>query len=393
MNKTICNTFKILTIFLLALTLSTGTPALAYEKKIKELFDKDMPQYPEIPEDEFIENPYLQADMPFGDKALAYEIRLPTGWKSPDQQNLTNYNLSSRLLGDVATFYSPPRIESVRSRFQIQALRLEYQITAEQWLLQHVLANGYTLEGLEYFEDEDKVGSLHVFLDDGETYVARTISQINGKRMIQAQYIVPANQWNKEASIIAQSLKTFKLLNQDDTQIETMHQHLFLDIAKFSYPASWKLKSQPIRTIDRISATISNLRANSTQALDGQIDVNLVSAYSVTDLEEELNDLKMEFRKKGLVIDNLIDTIEEFEFQDVIEFGFIDLYNASDAQNKSLEYEIWIGVVALGNYYGFITLMSPSRDDEFFTWSRNVSAFETTLKSLDLQAKKIGQSK
>lgn len=358
----------------------------AYDSKIQELFDKEMPQYKEIPEDEFLKATYQQTDIPFGDQALAYSIRLPQNWKEPDDRGISNYNLSTHLLGEIAEYYSPPRLETVRSRFQIKALRLEYELTAEQWLLQHILGNGYTLEGLKFY-NENKVGALYVSLKDGETYVTRLIAQINGKRMVLAQYVVPAAQWNNEAPLIAQSLETFELLNPDDVQIETMHDHLFLDIAKFSYPASWKLDTQPIRSVDRISATISNLNKSQTTILDGQIIVNLISAYVAEDLEQELNNVKLDYRNKGLVIGDLIETKEEFKFQDDIEFGFIDIHEATDTQNKSMGYEVWIGVLTLDNYYGFITLMTPARDDEFFTWSRNVSAFESMLGTVSLQKK------
>ena len=374
---------------LLAAATFAPLPANAYESKIQELFNKEMPQYKEIPQDEFIASTYQQNDIPFGDKSLAYNIRLPNGWKEPDDRSISNYNLSTHLLGEIAEFYSPPRLESVRSRFQIKALRLEFELTAEQWLLQHILGNGYTLEGLQYY-NENKVGSLYIFLKDGETFVTRSIAQINGKRMVLAQYVVPASEWNAEASIIAQSLDTFELLNPDDSQIETMHEHMFLDIAKFSYPASWRLDTQPIRSVDRISATISNLNKSQTSILDGQIHVNLVSAYVAEDLEQELNNVKLDYRNRGLVIGDLIDTNEDFDFQEDIEFGFIDIHEATDTQNKSMDYEVWIGVVALDNFYGFITLMTPARDDEFFTWSRNVSAFESMVSSLELQDKDIG---
>jgi hypothetical protein len=367
-----------------ALTAATIAPAYASDSRIQELFAKEMPEYKNIPEAEFKESTYRQTDIPFGDKALAYNIRLPKGWKEPNSRSLSNYNLSTHLLGTIAEFYSPPRLETLRSRFQIQALRLEYELTAEQWLLQHILGNGYTLEGLKFY-NKDKVGSLYIYLKDGETFVVRSIAQINGKRMILAQYIVPAAQWNKEAAIIAQSLETFELLNPDDAQIETLHDHLVLDIAQFSYPASWKLDTPPVKTVDRLSSTISNYNKRQKTILDGRIHLDLISAYVFDDLTEEFNKIKLDFRNKGLVIGDLIRTDEDYDFQNNIEFGFIDIYEATDTQNKSMGYEVWIGVATIDNYYSFITLMTPARDDDFFTWSRNVSAFNTVLQSLRLQ--------
>jgi len=380
--------FGLLVLGFIVLSVVIAQPAFAYKSKIQELFDKEMPEFEKIPEDRFNAITYEQTDVPFGDNALAYSIRLPEGWKESDSGAISNYNLSTHLLGSIVEYYSPPRLESVRSRFEIKALRLEFELTAEQWLLQHVLGNGYTLEGLEYY-DKNKVGALYVNLKDGETFVTRLIAQINGKRMISAQYVIPAAQWEKEAALIAQSLDTFELLNPDDSAIEPMYEHMILDIAKFSYPASWKLDTQPVRTVDRISATVSNYNKNHTTLLDGLVEVNLISAYIASDLKEELSNIKLDYRNKGLVIDELIHTIEDFEFHDDVEFGFIDVYKATDTQNKSMDYEVWLGVLAMDSYYGFVTLMTPSSDSEFFIWSRNTSAFETMIRSLSLQDNNI----
>lgn len=362
--------------------------AYAYTSKIQELFDAEMPKYKDIPEEEFKEQTYLHSDTPFGDKSMAYEIRLPNGWAEPEDRILSNYNLSSRLLGQIALFYSPPRLESVRSKFQIQALRLEYEITAEQWMLQHVLENGLTLEGLETY-NEDKVGSLHVYLDEGETFVVRSIAQINGKRMIFVQYIVPASQWNKEAPIIQKSLETFKLVNPDNSMIEDMDAHLILDLAKFMYPASWVLDTQPVRNIERIHVAINNYNKRQKKFLDGQIRADLVSAHIADDLEEQLDIIKQDFRRRGLVVGELMYTIEDYEFTEDVQFGFVDVYEATDTSNNSIGYEVWVGVLALNGYYGFVSLMSPSRDSEFFTWARNVSAFEIVARSLSMQKRNL----
>lgn len=363
------------------------TSAPAHAQKIKELFDKEMPKYEVIPDEKFREQTFLQTDIPYGDKALAYKIRLPKEWKAPLDKNSSNYNLSNYLLGEVAAFYSPPRLESRRSKFEILALKLDYEITAEQWFLQYILSNGYTLEGLKYY-NKDKVGALHVFLNDGETYVARSIAQINGKRMILANYIIPAAEWGKEAAITGQSMDTFELMNPDDSMIETMNEHMFLDIAKFQYPASWKIQTSPIRTIERIGAKINNFHEGETNILDGQIEINLASTYVVTNLEEEHNNLKVELRRRGILINDLVETIEDFDFGGSIDFGFIDVYQANDTNNKSMQYEVWIGTLAVQSYYGFITLLTPARDSEFFTWSRNVSAFEAILRTIEIQGGK-----
>lgn len=384
-RKNILNVFLALTIFTTAFSLSTQP---AHAQKIKELFDKEMPEYKDIPQVEFEEMSFLQEETPFGDKYLAYQIRLPKEWEAPSSIGLSNYNLSTNLMGDVALFYSPPRIDAARSRFELKALKLEYEITAEQWLLKHVLSNGYTLEGLEYF-DEDKVGALYVYVDEGDTFVVRSVAQINGRRMILAQYIVPSAYWPQEASFIAKSLKQYELTNPERLLIENMQEYLFLDIAGFNYPESWSFSAPPVRIVDRMEVSLNNIRKGSDGILDGQILIEMVSSYVVEDLERELDDLKGRLRKKGLLVGELIESREDVVFNDDVEFGFVDVYEGTDTENNVLNYEIWVTVFALDNYYVFSTMITPHRDKEFFTWSRNLTAYKHIIKTTKLQEKNI----
>ena len=379
--------FKVLIALILAFTF-VSISEQAQAQRIKELFGKEMPKFQDIPKDKFEADSYLHEDMPFGDKYLAYKIRLPNGWKPPEDVSLSNYSLSSSLMGDIALFYSPPRIDAERSKFQLQALKLEFETTAEQWLLKYILQNGFTLEGLEYFS-EDKVGSLHVYVNEGQTYVVRSIAQINGKRMMLAQYIVPSNYWMKEAPIIDKSMKTFEILNPEKAVIENLVVFPFLDLAQFSYPESWEPRSTPVRSIDRIQATINNIRKGMSKTLDGQVQVDMVSAFIVDDLEKEMDHLKENLREKGLIIGELIESRDDLKFHEQVEFGFTDVFEGNNTQNNVLKYEVWVSVLALKNYYFFVTLITPDREEEFFTWSRNLSTYKTVLKNVRMQEKTL----
>lgn len=360
----------------------------ANAQKIKQLFDKKMPQYDAISDADFANLTFEQTDVPFNDRFLAYKINLPNDWTPPAGVGVANYNLSANLMGDVALFFSPPRVDAPRSKFELKALKLEFEITAEQWLLKHVLSNGYTLEGLEYF-NKDKVGALYIYVEEGETFVVRSVAQINGKRMILARYVVPAQYWMQEAPLIARSLHSYELLNPERLQIENMQDYLFLDIAQFQYPESWNFVAPPVRMIDRMEVDLNNIRKGSKGILDGQIKVEMVSSFIVEDLEQELDDLKTRLRKKGLLVGELIESRENIEFADDVEFGFVDVFEGTDTENNVLNYEIWNGVFALDNYFIFTTLVTPHRDHEFFTWSRNVTTYQNVLRSTQLQEKSL----
>lgn len=360
-------------------------PNTAHAQKIKDLFDKDMPTFNVLPQKEFEEQTFMRKDIPFGDKSLAYEIRLPKGWVQPEEGTLSNMSLSSKLFGEVALFYSPPKINALRSKFQIFALKLDYDTTAEQWLMQHVLSNGYNLEGIKYY-NEDKVEALHVFLNEGQTYVVKSISQINGKRMILTQFIIPAESWAQESGLVSQCLESFKLLSPEpNVAIENWAKHLFLDIAEISYPESWVLSHRPVRTVDRMDIALNNIRKNETKVLDGQIEAAVISAFTIKDIEEEIQNVKLIYRKKGLLVNDLLESTEDYKFSKKAEFGFLDIYDANDPNNTNFNYEVWIAVMAIDKYYFFISMLTPSRDYDYLTWSRNTNAFRTVVSTSKMQ--------
>ncbi len=359
-------------------------PSDAHAQKIKDMFSKKMPEFMEIPDANFDEVVKMHTHSPGGDSALAYEIKLPRNWELNTDTNLSNYTLSETLLGDISVFYGPPRVDAPRSYFKIQASEMKYNITADQWFLDYVLSNGYTLEGLESFSAR-KVAAIHVLIDKDDTYYVYSVAQINGKRMILAQFFIPLPYWEVEGPVIHRCAETLKLLNAEESLIENMREYPFVDLLTVSYPESWKLRSHPIKTIDRMSVSFSNIRIGEVSILDGLIELELISSYVLKDVEEEIEEIKSRMREKGLIMGEVVESIEDFEKNENVEYGFVDIYEGSDTRNESLRYEIWIATLALKNYYGLAVLTTPNRDDEFFTWSRNVGAFKSIIKTLRLQ--------
>ena len=43
-------------------------------------------------------------------------------------------------------------------------------------------------------------------------------------------------------------------------------------------------------------------------------------------------------------------------------------------------YEYWITIMAYGDYFYFMTLTTPSRETDFFKWSRNVQTYQTVSR-------------
>lgn len=346
---------------------------------------------------EFEKETLLHEATPLGDSALSYRVRLPKDWTEPTDVGLSNYKLSNRLMGEIAQFFGPPKMY-LRSRFTIEALGLNYQLTAEQWFLQHVMANGYTMQGMKTISDH-RVEALFVLVQGDTTYVVRAVAEINGKRVVLAQYYLPSQYWNDEKIMQAQVMKSFALTKPDTEFVEKMQVYQFLDVAEFKYPTSWVIRADPVRSIDRMSVEVRNVVSkdhvvlkkdkDKPLQLNGKIEIALVSSFVVDDLESELDKFKKDLTKTGLILGDFIEDRDDFTYDDAVEFGSTKVYKAFDEQKTLLDYELWLTVMSSGSYYYFVTLLTPSRDASYFIWSRNTQTYKLITSLIEPQPESI----
>lgn len=375
--------FKALTyVFLLILVSGFSVAALA--QKFIENYAPKMPDIALKPAAEFDASTTLYEDTPGGDQALSYRFRLPKEWGKSDEVALTNYTLSNKILGELVRFYGPPMLDK-RSYFSIQAIKLEYKLSAEEWLLQHLLSNGYTIQGMTT-HDENRAEALFVKIDQGETYIIRAVAQINGKRVVLAQYFMPSETWEEEKVQQAQVMQTFKLTHPVQELVEDMNIYHFLDIAEFQYPKSWEFRAPPLRNPDRMNFQLLNVASEKVvqrkkfKTLDGRIQVDIVS-YSITEsLESEIAKLKEDISKIGLVIGDKFETRKDFKFNEDVTAVPVEIYQAVDTEDNLLNYEYWVTSIEHGDYYYLITLVTPSRDEDFYIWSRNSQTYKLIVE-------------
>jgi hypothetical protein len=353
----------------------------AHAQKILERFKTPLPEIPFMEQAAFEAATTLYNETPHEDAILSYQIRLPKGWEHLTESGQGDYSLSSTVLGEIARFYGPPKLEA-RSEFSIQAMQLQYQIGAPQWLLQYVLSNGYTLEGIKIYDDK-KVEGLYVMIDGDISYYVRVVAQVNEKRMILAQYFVPSQYWEEEKQLQAQAMSTFQLNNIKDILIEEMASFQFLDISEFKYPASWDLRASSLRSIDRMNAGLLN--KPNPETVDGQIEIELISHFVTESLTTEIKTFKKKMEERGMTFGRLIEKREDYDFDVLIDFALTEVYEVSDRQSGMQNYEYWFCVMSSGEYYYFVTLLTPARDVDFFVWSRNTETYKLVLESLTPQ--------
>ena len=373
------------------LSLLPNANAFTEREDIFTRFKRPLPVLTLLSEPDFIKVTKPISKKPYGQDVLEYEIRLPKNWTEREDKSSSNFTLSKKLFLELNVYYGKPTIAG-RSRIEVQALDLDSNLTAEQWYLRYILEGGYTLESFVTHSD-NKIESLMVTMEKDYSYYVRTIVAFNGDKAIMVKYYVPIHYIQDQAVSQAQVLKSFSLRNSlPRTDIETQS-YRFLDIAELRYPEDWKVYSKPLRTVDRIDVTIVNVNklaghfaSARSSVTDGKLEVKLVAAAVQDSLIDEIRVYKQKIESSGILIGDKISTGGVMNYNKDINFGITEVYIGIDSANSLSEYEYWFTVMVGGNYYYFLTLLTPSRNENFAVWADNTQSYKNIVESFRLMS-------
>lgn len=380
------------------------SPAFVFGQSFDLTKTKNIVRYDTLSDEEFIKQTILHEEHPYEDKYLAYQIRLPSGWegmgvetkkpkesfvaeapkndrrrkKSRADDTVEQTELSRRILGKITSYYGPPRLEP-RSKLEVQALELSYDITAHNWFLYFIITNGYTLEGMEEVTGT-RVEAIYILVEKDISYVVRTIAEINGPRIVLVSYYVPESKFHEEKAMQEKVLSSFRFVSPEQMRIEQTKNYAFLDLLQFDYPSTWHLQAPNIYSIDQMEARLIN--AHDKETLNGDIMVHLISTDMDTTLAEEVSYLKEEMSGSGLSVGELIETVDRFKPHPHVYFSRAEVYKASDKSGRIREHEYWLVVMAEDRYYYIITLLTPGRNQDLYMWIRNTEALQTIVESI-----------
>lgn len=355
----------------------------ARKQDVSERFLKPLPEYPKLSDEAFKAATQFYHGKPYEEALFEYSVRLPKDWNTEDQRASSNFLVSDKLFTDLNTFYGAPRMGG-RSRVEIKALNLDFQLTALQWYIKYLLEGGYTTEAMVVHSDT-KVEGLTVVMEDDTSFIVRTIVELNGDKVIAMEYYIPNMYWEEEKALQAQIMGTFTLKNKVPVSQMAVQKYQFLDIAEIKYPATWKVVAAPMRSVDVMSAKILNVKDNtidSTAAAQGNIDVTLVSNSKSDSFMQEINDYKRNLESTGMIVGNKIDVIKGWKYPDTSVFAVSEIYEGVDSANDFIEYELWFTAVSAGNYYFFITLLTPARSETYVAWAYNTQGYKAIVESL-----------
>ena len=359
----------------------------AQAQKILEDLKKAMPDIAFLTEEEWPSDSKLHKEesrTERGESDIVFEVRLPQDWEVATDAGLSTFKNEDAVFGEIGRFYGPARLVGTRSHMTVQSIRRMFQLTSEQWFLEYLLKRGYNVQGFKA-HDENRVEALYVVLENQVSYIVRGVSIVSGNSIILAEYFLPIEYWKQERAAQNSIMASFAVKDAGDDVVEELSNYMFLDIVEVLYPSSWKLRSSPIRSIDHMDVELLNLSSQKTTenklALNGKIDVALKSIYSTPSLIEEIEKIKSDVLSEGLKVGDYLQPVD-LEVHDMFEFQSAEVFSVSDVEQNISEYELWFSVLRAGDYYYFISLLSLSRDEDYYAWTRNTQTFKLINEKL-----------
>lgn len=358
-----------------------GQNAMAQAMDLTQI--KEIPTYlGSLDEDSFIALTSLEEDTPLNDKSMSYQIRLPKAWeKSVEVSSGTMRAMSNKVLGEIVRYYSPSDFYTV-SRFSITALELSNTITARNWFLNYVMSNGYVLQGMKEYSSRE-VEALYVLIDGDTSYSVRSKAVINGSRMFLISYYVPYKKWSEtpeERAIQERVIQSFQFLEPDKGQVGQTDIYEFLDLVAFEYPVSWRLTAPNANSVEGMYAALINTADESL--LEGKIDIRITSTETDITIAEEILALKSEIKELGFTVEDVIKHDTDYDFHEDVYYNRVELYRLEATEGRMISHEFWVAVLVEDRYFYIVTLLTPNRNDSFYTWAINMEAFAAVVESI-----------
>lgn len=384
----------------------------------------------------------IHDEVPLNDASLAMQIRLPIGWmkiekeepelnmplapsismnekkklpgeESSDPAAEAEAEAEDRAQGDMFTmlahYITPPRMEG-RSELRVRSIKVNSLISLKNWFITYTLQMGFSPEGVTQ-KSINRLEAQYTIFYKGEPMVVRAVMQQSGSKIILAEYMVHQDNYEKEKDEQVYCMTDFRLLSPNKDPAVALNVYVFIDIAKFSYPENWILYTPGVTTIDRMDASVINIRGVSATEvrkrmddllLNGRVDVTVVSKYSNTSLRREVGLVGDTIKKKGLVIGDKIEDVESKKEKLILhkkimsfhlskykiarDTGVAKQFNSfaktPSGTPKTADYEYWFSTMETEGRYYLIRLVTIGRDEDFKAWAENTAAFNNLLSSI-----------
>lgn len=350
----------------------------------------------ELSWDDFVSQTELLQEPSERDRHLAFEMRLPSGWNraltsqtglftdDTEDSNKVSTASQEQLLGEVVRYLSDHKSYYV-SRFHVDATSLQGDVTAKNWFINYILERGYNMIGLNVIS-EAEVEALYFVVERDVSFVVRTKARINGRRMVLSSYYLPEVRWKEERAFQQHVVNSFQFTNPENVKITTTKNYDYLALVSFDYPAAWKLLPPEDFSVDFMEATVFKTKDGVNNS--GEINIRVISKLLDTDIKNEIKLLLSDLDSgKKLKPVRLMEKIDTFTMKPYIKYSRIDVYSVAPVKGNKTQlsdYEYWLAVMVDDDYYYLVSMLTPERKSDFFTWAKNTEAFEIVVESIQI---------
>ncbi|HEY1095797.1 MAG TPA: hypothetical protein VGF14_00995 [Alphaproteobacteria bacterium] len=344
--------------------------------------------------------------VPFGDKELEYELRLPISW---GQSKFARYGAPGAEKYDVLTNidrYFGPSIEDERPFFWVEVEKLDRLSMSAYYMDMYFIKRGITPESVKIM-DSDRAEALYVDVRNYSTFALRSQFIIHGDRVIVITFGVPLTDYKSYKDIMGLALNSFKLLNPINRTPEPFETYKLLNILSFNYLPRWLPRNENRTSslnpsVEFILPTELNLAPS--QLMKGQQIEGLILVHAwrnrpgfnrQTIEQTIIQRLAMGGLKMKDVLQpekNLSDKKDTTTITQAIYIGLVDQSPPTTeefgiVQNDSAfpRQEVWVTVLDNGDYTAAVTLVTWPQTKNYQQWAANVVAYKTILKSLKLR--------
>lgn len=350
---------------------------------------------PGMPQAEFEKITKLESEKdPYDDQLVSYDIRLPKEWTGNVQAAAKEVAVADKIMGDTVLSilgrYVGPAKNLHRSYIVVEAQKLSSEIGVKNWFVNFILRNGFSLDALSEHSDKE-IEALYVQVINDQTYAVRTRAIINGPRLIMVRYYLPQENFAEEKALMYQIVNSFKLRSPSTQRIEEQKTYAFLDQSYFDYPATWGLRGKPIYSIERMSATLYQQQVLPSQmtVLEGQIKIDVISKLLKTTLAQEVKSFRDGVNIQGYTIGKLIESIK-YKYDPSIKAANAQIYELVPSDPLTMKsYEFLVTVMEGTDFYYITSMITPSREQDFLTWARNIETAKIVNESMRRSNMKI----
>jgi hypothetical protein len=364
-----------------------------------------MPDGSAIPQDIVNSKTILRTEVPFGDKLMAYAVRLPTDWV---QSSFARYGLPGEenytILTNIARYFGPA-IEDARPFFWLETQKITRFITAEAFARGYLIKAGIVPESLRTVSDRESQ-AMYIDTRDSRSYVIRTIFRMEGSYIVMASIGVPIGSYDVFKDLMGLTMSSFRLITPVPGEIEKINDYKLLNVLKFKYYNSWLPKNELALSAIKPSVELHNPIINKIKRkeiksknvdLQGMIIVNAWRMSNKLNATMPMIELQDRLKMLGMVLqvdkpiepsiflpirDNYNSIVQTKYLARVKQYVRQDEFDIVRSEESKTEQEVWITVFDNGYYLSFLTRITPLRDINYIIWAQNVAAYDLAIKSI-----------